>query len=150
LRNSGQKRCRDDEKRRAIRRGACDGLGPDRAARPRPVFDDHGRSPAAPGLVRHQPRDDIGGAARRVRDDYANGPSDLSCRLTIRGKNNVPPATATSTTKPKKNRRKCLIAPCYTRTAPKYGCENVRRVALAQSIRTARTSRTKTSLARLR
>jgi len=56
---------------RAIRRGARDRLGADRAARPRPVFDDHRRSPAAPGLIRHQPRDDIGGAARRVRDDNA-------------------------------------------------------------------------------
>jgi len=57
-----QKWRRDDEERRAIRRRACDCLGADRPAGSRPVFDDHGWPAGAPGLLRYQPRDNIGGA----------------------------------------------------------------------------------------
>jgi len=68
-----QKRRRDDKERGAIRRRPRHRLGTDRAACSRPVFDDHGRTAGAPGLVRQEPRDDIGGAAGRVRNDDPDG-----------------------------------------------------------------------------
>jgi hypothetical protein len=84
-----QKRRRDNKERRAIRRGARDRLGADRTAGARPVFDDHGRPAGAPSLVRHQPRDDVGGAAGCVRNHDANGPRNLRPRRVIGGKSDI-------------------------------------------------------------
>ena len=53
----------------AVRRGLGRGLGGDIAARRRDVFNDDGLAELFAGGLRHQPRDRIGAAARRIRHD---------------------------------------------------------------------------------
>jgi hypothetical protein len=60
---------RHQQNRAAIRLGALDRFGSDHRAAARAILDHHGRSLRVADLLRHQARENVGAAARRVGHD---------------------------------------------------------------------------------
>jgi hypothetical protein len=65
----GDERIRHQQNRMTIRLGALDRFGSNHGAAARAILDHHRRSLRAADLLRHQARQDVGAAARRVRND---------------------------------------------------------------------------------